>query len=57
MNQPAMSERMFWNTVRRALLMVCDAIDKRYLRPTSQPSLIEYKANEATPPPKYEGED
>ncbi len=28
-----MSEREFWLAVRRALLMICAAIEKRYLQP------------------------
>ena len=34
MNPPAMlSDREFWLIVRRALLMICQAIEKKYIQP------------------------
>ncbi len=40
-----MSEREFWLAVRRALLMICAAIEKRYLQPRKSSSAL---SNQAT---------
>jgi len=31
-NHPLLSDREFWIIVRRALLMICDAIEKKYIK-------------------------